>query len=165
MVNIRHTGKNRMAHWLCRGRCKLIIVSLKTCEQKGRITKYNLPLKGRQWTYNLNTFYTSPLKLNGTKIWWMRTLRWDPVLWERWDIDQQIKHRFLKYPWVGLVKMNIFCTTFWHILTQMSPFQLWCKMFSVKSSAWKIYEKGTSAFFHPVYATSTHVRFSQLSII
>ena len=33
---------------------------------------------------------------------------WGPVLWERWDFDQQIKHPFLKYPWVGWVKMNNF---------------------------------------------------------
>ena len=42
---------------------------------------------------------------NGTKIVnaIMRTLRYKAMYY----FDQQIKHRFLKDPWVGLEKMNI----------------------------------------------------------
>ena len=29
-----------------------------------------------------------------------------PVRWEKWDLDQQIKHRFLKCTWVGLVEIK-----------------------------------------------------------
>ena len=43
---------------------------------------------------------------NGAKIWWMRPLRYKALYFGRLDFDQQIKHRVLKYLWVGLVKMN-----------------------------------------------------------
>ena len=57
---------------------------------------------------------------NGAKIWWMLTLRYKARYFGRGKIVISKKnHRFLKYPWVGLVKMSNFLYCVLPMLKQM----------------------------------------------